>query len=184
MNLAAHILRIAGWKLSVSVPDFSKCIICVAPHTSNWDFILGKLAWAAAGRRAGFLMKEAWFFPPLGWIFRAIGGIPVPRKRGSSLSHAIVEKFDHADHMQLAVTPEGTRSRVTKWRTGFLHIAHDAHVPVVLGVIDYATRCISVDTVFDLSGDVDADMKRIKQFYRASGAKGRYPDKFSTADCE
>lgn len=80
MNLSKLILRIAGWRLNVTVPDYPKSIICVAPHTSNWDFILGKLAYAAVGRKAGFLMKESWFFFPLGCIFKAMGGIPVPRQ--------------------------------------------------------------------------------------------------------
>lgn len=184
MNPAGFILKLAGWKTSITVPDFDKCIICVAPHTSNWDFILGKLAYASVGRKAGFLMKEAWFFPPLGWIFRAIGGIPVPKKRGSSLSAVIVEKFRNSRRMHLAVTPEGTRSRVSRWRTGFLHIAMDAGVPIVLGVLDFKNRTITVDTEFTPSGDVDQDMKRIKAFYRASGARGLHPECFSTEDSE
>lgn len=81
MNLSKWILRIAGWKVIITEPDYPKCIICVAPHTSNWDFILGELAITSVGRRAGFLMKESWFFFPLGYFFRAIGGIPVPRKK-------------------------------------------------------------------------------------------------------
>ena len=84
-----------------SVPDFPKCVICVAPHTSNWDFILGKLAYAALGREAGFLMKESWFFPPLSFIFRAMGGIPVPPKSGSDLTDAIVDKFNSCSKMKL-----------------------------------------------------------------------------------
>ena len=95
MNLIAKlILRIAGWKVSVTAPDYPKCIICVAPHTSNWDFILGKLAYMSVGRKAGFLMKQAWFFFPMGLIFKAIGGIPVPKKRGSSLVDVLIDKFN------------------------------------------------------------------------------------------
>ena len=136
-KLSALILRIAGWKLNVTLPDYPKSIICVAPHTSNWDFVLGKLAYSAIGRKAGFLMKESWFFFPLGYIFKAIGGIPVPRKRGSSLTDTLIEKFNHSDKLNIAITPEGTRSRVTQWRTGFLHIALGAGVPIQLAAIDY-----------------------------------------------
>lgn len=170
----------AGWTVNITVPDYPKCIICVAPHTSNWDFILGKLAYASVNRKTGFLMKETWFFPPLGWIFKAIGGIPVPRKRGSSLTQVIVEKFKAAERMHLAVTPEGTRSRVSNWRHGFLYIARDANVPIVLGVLDAATKTMTVDTTFHSTGDVDADMLAIKKFYRASGARGVKPEKFTT----
>ncbi len=176
MNLAALILKLAGWKLEITVPDYPKCIICVAPHTSNWDFILGKLAYAAAGRKAGFLMKEAWFFWPLGPIFRAIGGIPVPKVRGGSLVETIVKRFDATDRMQLAITPEGTRSRVTKWRTGFLNIAREANVPIELGAIDFKKKEITIVRTFTPSGDNERDMAEIKKYYRQF--TGKYPDKF------
>ena len=84
MNLAAHILRLMGWKVSVDVPDLPRCIICVAPHTSNVDFLLGELAIRSVGRSAGFLMKKSWFFWPLGFFFRKIGGVPVDRRPGRS----------------------------------------------------------------------------------------------------
>lgn len=180
MNLAKLILKIAGWTVSITVPDYPKCIICVAPHTSNWDFILGKLAYASVRRKTGFLMKETWFFPPLGWIFKSIGGIPVPRKRGSSLTSVIVDKFNQAEHMHLAVTPEGTRSRVSQWRHGFLHIAREANIPIVLGVLDAATKTMKVETTFTPTEDVEADMLAIKKYYRESGAVGVKPDKFTT----
>ncbi len=87
MKISSLILKLFGWSVTCSVPDYPKCIICVAPHTSNWDFILGKLAYASLGRKAGFLMKDTWFFWPMGVFFRSIGGIPVPRKKKSSKSY-------------------------------------------------------------------------------------------------
>ena len=92
MNIASLLLRMAGWTVEITVPDYDKCIICVAPHTSNWDFILGKLAYASVGRKAGFLMKASWFVWPLGYFFRAIGGIAVPKKRGTKLTDYVIEK--------------------------------------------------------------------------------------------
>ena len=156
------LLRIAGWKVDITLPDYPKSIICVAPHTSNWDFILGKLAYASVGRKAGFLMKEAWFFFPLGCFFKAIGGIPVPKRKGSSLVD----------------TPEGTRSRTTEWRHGILHISRQAHVPIALGIIDYPTRQIIIRDSFTPTGDVEADMRAIKDYYKPY--TGRYPEKFTT----
>lgn len=181
MSFAGRLLRLFGWTVDITVPDYPKCIICVAPHTSNWDFVLGKLAYAAVGRHAGFLMKEQWFFWPVGCLFRAIGGIPVPRgtKRGS-LTDAVVQRFDSAGSLQLAITPEGTRSRTARWHTGFLHIAYRAGVPVVLGVIDYAARTITIRDTLALTGDADADLRTVKAFYR--GARGKYPEKFTTDD--
>lgn len=180
MNLAGLILKTFGWKVEVEVPNFDKCIICVAPHTSNWDFILGELTYLSVGRTAGFLMKDTWFFWPLGSIFRAIGGIPVPRKRPKSvpLTTVIVDKFRSAKRLVLAITPEGTRSRTANWHTGFLRIAYDAKVPIVLGAIDAATRRIYVNEVFTPTGDMDEDMKKIKAYYKPF--TGINPDKFTT----
>lgn len=177
--LSKLILRLFGWSVHISVPDYPKCIICVAPHTSNWDFILGKLAYASVGRKAGFLMKESWFFWPLGCFFRGIGGIPVPRgrKKTTSLVDYIVNKYNSSDRLTLAITPEGTRSRTDNWHTGFLRIAEQADVPIALGVIDFSTKKILIERTYEPCGDVDRDMRAIKDFYKPF--KGRHPEKFS-----
>lgn len=176
--LCRQILRIAGWTVDITVPDYPKCIICVAPHTSNWDFILGKLAYASIGRRAGFLMKESWFFFPLGYVFKAMGGIPVPRKKGSSLVDTIVDRFNHSTKLAIAITPEGTRSRTSNWRQGFLHIARQADIPIVLGAIDAATKKIIIRKTFIPTEDTQSDMQAIKTYY--SQFTALYPEKFTT----
>ena len=102
--------RILGWKAEVTVPDFKKCIICAAPHTSNWDLFLGKLFINAVGRQSGFLMKKEWFFFPLGPIFRVMGGIPVHRSKRTSMVDQLIEKAKQSETFHLAITPEGTRS--------------------------------------------------------------------------
>lgn len=180
MNIAAGILRLFGWKVEISAPDYPKCIICVAPHTSNWDFILGELAYTSVGRKAGFLMKDTWFVWPLGCFFRAIGGIAVPRRKPGkgSLTEFIVEKFRTDDRLVLAITPEGTRSRTANWHTGFLHIAMQAGVPILLGAIDARDKRVEIKRVFTPTGDVEADMTAIKNFYRPF--TGINPDKFTT----
>lgn len=180
MNFAGLLLKAAGWRVDITIPDLPKCIICVAPHTSNWDFILGKLAYASVRRKAGFLMKEAWFFWPLGCFFRSAGGIAVPKAYGTQLSEIIIQKFRKSAHMQLAITPEGTRSRVTRWRTGFLHIAQEAGVSIVLGAIDASHRHIIIQKEFRPTGDIEADMKAIKNYY--SQFTGIHPEKFTTED--
>lgn len=179
MNLSARILELFGWTVSITVPDSPKCLICVAPHTSNWDFVLGKLAYAAVGRNAGFLMKSQWFFWPLGCFFRAIGGIPVKRKNKTvSLTEVVVNKFNNSLRLQLAITPEGTRSRTSKWHTGFLRIAMQADVPIQLGIIDYENKRIMINEIFIPTGDIDADLRTIKNFYKPY--KGKHPENFST----
>ncbi len=181
MRFSARILRILGWSVNITVPDYPKCIVCVAPHTSNLDFFIGKLAYASVGRRAGFMMKSTWFFPPLSWILKSMGGIPVKRGRHStSLVDTMTHRFESASRLTVAITPEGTRSRVSTWRTGFLRIAYNAGVPIVLGVIDFATKTVSITTTFHPTGDIETDMADIKRFYRASGAAGRHPQNFTT----
>ncbi len=182
MNISSSILKFFGWKLKVSVPDYDKCVYCVAPHTSNWDFILGELAIHSINRKAGFLMKEAWFFFPLGNIFRSMGGIPVPRKKGADLVAAIVEKYNNASKMALAVTPEGTRKLTKHWRKGFIYIALDAKIPLILAYIDFKTKTIGIEDVYHPTGDIEKDMRYIKDYY--SKFTGKYPEKFSTEDDE
>lgn len=181
MRLSAKLLEWMGWHIDITVPDLDKCIICVAPHTSNWDFILGLLAYDSVGRHAGFLMKDTWFFFPLGYLFKAIGGIPVPRrKKGRSVVEVVVEKFNSAKRLQIAITPEGTRARTSKWHTGFLRISLQAHVPCLLGILDFATKTITINKVFHPTGDIDADMSYIKRFY--SPYQGKYPNNFTTSE--
>jgi 1-acyl-sn-glycerol-3-phosphate acyltransferase len=179
MNLAARILKMAGWKVEVSVPDFPKAIICVAPHTSNWDFIIGELAIRSVGRKPGFMMKSSWFFFPLGCFFRAIGGIPVVRKNPKqSLVEAMVARFNEEDQLVVAITPEGTRKPTATWHTGFLRIAREANVPICLAVIDFRMKKAMINHTFEPTGDIDTDMQAIKKYYRPF--TGYHPENFIT----
>ncbi len=178
MSLSKTILRLFGWKVSCTVPDYPKCIICVAPHTSNWDFVLGKLAYWSLGRQAGFLIKETWFFFPMNLLFKAFGGIPVPRrKHGTSLTEVLIAKFNASEKMSVAITPEGTRSRVTEWHTGFLRIAYGAGVPIVLGAIDTTDKTIHLERTYQPTGNVEADMAAIKDYYK--NFRGIRPENFA-----
>lgn len=178
MNIAKILLKCLGWSVDCTVPDYPKCIISVAPHTTNLDFILGKLAYSAVGRKAGFLMKSTWFFFPLGQIFKAMGGIPVVRKNKTvSLTDVVIEKFRTSDKIAIGITPEGTRSRTANWHTGFLRIAHAAGVPIILGVIDGGTKTCILREVFTPTGDMDADMRYVKEYY--SQFTPIHPEKFT-----
>lgn len=181
MNIWGRILRMAGWRVDITAPQHDKCVICVAPHTSNWDFILGLLAYKSLGREANFLMKEFWFFFPLKYLLRALGGIPVPSKgSGGSLTANIIRDFAQRDYLNLAVTPEGTRSARSQWRTGFLRIASGAGVPVQFGIIDYANKTIVIKHEFMPTDDIEADLTRVKKFYSGCAKAARYPEKFTT----
>ncbi|MDE6716736.1 MAG: 1-acyl-sn-glycerol-3-phosphate acyltransferase [Muribaculaceae bacterium] len=179
MNLWGLFLKLSGWKVEITAPKRDKCIICVAPHTSNWDFILGLCAYRSLGRKANFLMKEFWFFFPLGFFIRALGGIPVKKQKGSNLTESIIEKFRIDSYINLAVTPEGTRSRTEIWRTGFLYISYGADVPVQLGVIDYAHKEIRINEEFKPTGNIEKDMTIVKDFYSSYHTAAKFPDKFT-----
>lgn len=178
MNISKNILKLFGWKVKVTVPDRRKGIICVAPHTSNWDFILGELAIRSVNRKSGFLMKEAWFFFPLGYLFKAIGGIPVARKnKKGSLVDAVSEKIKNTESIHIAVTPEGTRKQNPNWHTGFLRIALQANVPIDLAYIDFEKKEIGMLDSYHPTGDMEKDIQEIKNYYK--DFKGKYPNKFS-----
>ncbi len=169
-----------GWKEHVTVPHHDKCIICVAPHTSNWDFIIAQLYYHAIGRTAGFLMKEDWFFWPLGNLFRRMGGVPVTRSRHTSLTDQLAQRALEAEHFELAITPEGSRSLVTTWKRGFYFIALKAQLPIMLYALDFEHKTIVCTKTLMPSGDVEADMRIIMDYYRPF--KGYYPDKFAVEE--
>lgn len=170
--------KILHWKAEVSVPDFKKCIICAAPHTSNLDLIMGKLFIGAVGRKSGFMMKKEWFFWPLGSIFRAMGGIAVNRsKRNGSLISETVNKANESEIFQVAITPEGTRKANPRWKKGFYNIALEAKLPIVLLGIDYKRKLVSATRYLIPSGDYEADIAEIKAFFCQFTA--RHPAQFA-----
>ena len=179
-SLCRLIFRKMGWQVEMTVPYRDKCIICVAPHTSNWDFIIAELYYHSIGRTAGFLMKKEWFFWPMGVLFRSMGGIPVERNRHVSLTDRVAETAMKAERFELAVTPEGTRSLVTKWKRGFYFIALKAGLPIQLYAIDYKNKRIVCTKELVPSGDVEADMRLIMDYYRPY--EGKYPGKFAVED--
>ena len=179
-GLCRLIFRKMGWQVEMTVPYRDKCIICVAPHTSNWDFIIAELYYHSIGRTAGFLMKKEWFFWPMGVLFRSMGGIPVERNRHVSLTDRVAETAMKAERFELAVTPEGTRSLATKWKRGFYFIALKAGLPIQLYAIDYKNKCIVCTKELVPSGDVEADMRLIMDYYRPY--EGKYPGKFAVED--
>ena len=122
-------------------------------------------------------MKSTWFFFPLNYIFKSMGGIPVPRnKKGSELTEAIIQMYNNSSSLKLAITPEGTRKRVDKWRSGIIHIALGAKIPIMMAYIDYKHKRVGINEMFNPTGDVEADMRYIKNYYKDINAK--YPECF------
>lgn len=169
-----------GFKKEVTVEHPDKYIICLAPHTSNWDFFYGQLYNQAEGMSSNYLMKKEWFFWPLGPIFRKTGGIPVYRKKHTSMTSSLAQAAMDSDKFHLTITPEGTRKLNTDWKLGFYFIAQKAGIPILLYGLDYEKKLIRCTRSFMPSGDVEADMKEIKLYYK--DFKGKYPEKFSVGN--
>jgi len=176
-KISQFILKLFGWKLKVQVDEPPKSVICVAPHTSNWDFPIGKLSYWALGREASFLMKKSWFFFPMGYLFDAMGGVPVDRSKKSSITDLMTEEFEKRAHFHLAITPEGTRSLVDKWKMGFYHIAVKANVPIQIAYIDYKKKEMGIKDVFYPTGDESADLEKIQAYYTT--VQACFPKKFN-----
>ncbi|MBR1415546.1 MAG: 1-acyl-sn-glycerol-3-phosphate acyltransferase [Prevotella sp.] len=166
-----------GWTSEVTEVCPEKCIICLAPHTSNWDFLIGQLYNHAHGLKSNFLMKKEWFFWPLGVLFRRMGGIPVYRQKHTSMTDTLAKTVSQTESFKLCITPEGTRSRVEEWKKGFYFIALKAGIPILLFGLDYEKKLIRCTQTVVPTGDVEADMRRIKLYYK--DFKGRKPENFT-----
>ena len=166
-----------GWQKHITVPHPDKYIICLAPHTSNWDFVLGQLYSGAEGWRIGFLMKKEWFFWPLGVLFRRLGGIPVHRTKHTSMTDTLAAEARSAGTFHLCITPEGTRSATKEWKRGFLVIARKAQLPILLYGVDYERKLIECTEMMMAGDDLDADMSRIKAYFK--NYRGKHPEKFA-----
>ena len=166
-RLASFLLHISGWHLQMSTSFVPKCVICIAPHTSNWDFVIGNLVYMALYKdeRPHFFMKKEWFVFPLGYIFKAMGAVPVDRSRHSSLTDQISAEFSRHEIFRMAVTPEGTRSPNKEWKKGFYYIAKKAGVPIQLAFIDGKTKTVGIAETIEVTDDEAADLKKIKDFY-------------------
>lgn len=169
-----------GWRTDITVEHPDKYIICLAPHTSNWDFIWGQLYMRAEGYRINFMMKKEWFWGPLGSFFKSIGGIPVWRSKKTSMTDNLAETAKNAESFHLCITPEGTRSRNPDWKKGFYYIALKAQIPILLYGLDYEKRLIQCTRSIVPSGDVEKEMRDIKLYFK--DFKGKKPDLFTIGE--
>lgn len=168
------------WSTNITERHPDKYIICLAPHTSNWDFIIGLLYSRAEGIKSNFLMKKEWFLGPLGRLFRSLGGIPVWRSKHSNMTDTLANEAQKAQTFHLCITPEGTRSLNPDWRKGFYFIAEKANIPILLYGIDYERRLIECTRTIIPNGNAEEQMKEIKLYFK--DFKGRKPENFTTGD--
>lgn len=169
-----------GWTKDVTEPHPNKYIICLAPHTSNWDFLIGQLYAGAEGFKINFLMKKEWFFWPLGCLFKHLGGIPVWRTKHTSMTDNLAETAKQTNAFKLCITPEGTRSLAPEWKKGFYYIALKANIPILLYGVDYQRRRIQCTKTIIPNGDIDTQMREIKLYFK--DFKGRKPEKFTIGE--
>ena len=168
---AGFYLRTFGWSFEGVVPNVSKAVIIVAPHTSNWDFFNGVAVMFALGLRVVFLGKHTLFTWPLGPVMRWLGGVPVNRREARGVVDDTVEMFAARDQMILGLAPEGTRGSVERWKTGFYYVALESGVPIVPVAFDYRRRVIRFGVRFDPTGDLEEDLRVLESYF--FGIEGR-----------
>ena len=165
------ILDAAGWTIDGGAPDARKFVLVAAPHTSNWDFLYAIACTSALGLNLRFMAKDSLFRGPQGTLLRALGGIAIDRSKANNVVDAMIDAFAHTEELALLVPPEGTRKAGRYWKSGFYHIARGAGVPVALGFLDYPNKRVGIGPLLRVSGDVRADMDRVRGFYADKGAK-------------
>jgi 1-acyl-sn-glycerol-3-phosphate acyltransferase len=182
-SFCARIFKITHWTVDENLPpEIKKCIIIAAPHTSNWDFWYTMAAFTIYKLRIRFTVKKEWMRFPFSLIMKPLGGIAIDRNPRtvnsdrSSFVDSMIELFDQNEELIILITPEGSRSLRTKWKTGFYHVALGAGVPICLGYVDYQKRKAGIGKVIYPS-DYATNMKEIMTFY--SKIHPKFPEKFS-----
>lgn len=173
--IARSLLSVYGWRIELDdAPNLPKLMLVGAPHTSNWDFVLTLVTFFALSVRISWMAKHTFFRWPIKGILNWLGGVPVDRtSRDEGLVEQTIRAFEDHDKFVIAVMPEGTRSKVYRWKTGFYYIAQGAGVPIVLIRFDYGRKVMGIGPTIIPTGDIEADMARIKAIF--STIKGKHP---------
>ena len=166
-------LKWGGWRVIGPIPDLSKAVLIVAPHSSNWDGFWGMAVKIALGLEVRVLGKTQLFWWPLGPLLRRLGAIPVDRSSPQGTIEQAIAIIRDFDRIWFTLTPEGTRKRVDKWKTGFWKIARNAEVPIVMAYFDYPRKCIGIYEVFHPTDNLQQDMAHIREWYRPWQGKNR-----------
>lgn len=175
-SIAKQILKWWGWKIEGKYAfEIPKKVMIAAPHTSGWDLPLGILTRTAIQADIQFVGKASLFKPPLGWIMRAVGGVPVDRSRSNNFVDAIVQVFNERESFSFMIAPEGTRHRVEKFKTGFYYVAKAANIPIQMIVLNYETKILTFIEPFYPTDDADKDIEFVESHFR--GIKGKVVEK-------
>ncbi len=160
--LGSWAIQLAGWRFEGSFPDVPKCVIMVAPHTTNWDFPLGLAVMFATRMRASWMGKHTLFRPPYTSLLYWLGGVPADRTARHGLVGSLVDEFRRRDGLFLVIAPEGTRKKVEQWKSGFHRIALGAEVPIAPVAFDYGTKTIHILASFVPTADYEADLAALQ----------------------
>lgn len=166
--------KILGWKLVGEFPKVDKCIVIVVPHTSWVDFFLGLLVRRVVNEEVNYIAKKSLFKPPFGWYFRWMGGAPIDRSKNMDTVGAIANIFERRKQFRLALSPEGTRKKVSEWKTGFYYIAKAAGVPIVMVAFDFGGKQVKISDPHFPTGDKEVDFNTYKSFFQ--GVLGKVPE--------
>jgi 1-acyl-sn-glycerol-3-phosphate acyltransferase len=175
-KLATWLLRTLGWRIDGAPPELSQYVLIAAPHTSNWDLPLMLAYGAAFGIKIKWMAKHSLFWPPLGWILRPLGGMPIVRHEKRNVVDSMAEVFTSNKRLVLVVPTEGTRERAEYWKSGFYHIAAKAEVPIVPSYLDFGQKRGGFGPPLFPTGEIGADMQYFREFYRDKA--GKFPDQF------
>jgi len=167
--LAICILKLMGWTAVGKEISNPKLVLIGAPHTSNWDFPLMLLVVLKLRLKVFWMGKKELFPFPFGWLMRWLGGIPIDRSQANNVVDQMTEKYASQSELVVLIPPEGTRSKVDRWKTGFYHIARKADVPILMGYVDAPKKEAGLADFFVPTGDVEKDMQEIRSFYADKG---------------
>ena len=171
------VLKLGGWKVVNVAPATGSYLIIAAPHTSNWDFPLGIAIAFHLRLKVYFIAKHTLFNGFAGPIMRWLGGVPLNRGASKNFVDASVEIYANSENLIFAIAPEGTRSSVGRWKTGFYHMAKGANVPLALAYFDFSKRIGGIGKMLNTTENIDEDMQAIANFYEP--VMGKYPNNFN-----
>lgn len=174
---AKIVVKRGKWKVD-PFPEINKAVVLMAPHTSMWDFVYGRLYFALKRKKPSILIKKEIFKWPLGPLLKKLGGVPVDRDNSVAIIKQLIKLFDEKDEFFLIITPEATRKKNKNWKKGFIKIAKAVNVPVIMGYLDCEKKILGVKGILDLQGTDNEIMERLKKHY--VGLKGVHPDRFET----
>ena len=179
------ILKVAGYKIIDTTPkgvqNYQKAVMIAVPHTSNWDYVYTMSALYALDVPIKYLGKASLFKFPLGILIKKLGGIPVTRNQKNNMVNDMATMIvDAKEHMILIIPAEGTRSYSKEWKSGFYHIANAAHVPIILGFLDFAKKEVGFMDEFNPTGDYEKDLISIQKKY--IGITPKHPELYSLKD--